>query len=89
MIKMYGVLRGFGLNPPFELFFSQFNKWFALCSLQAVHTIAHLCNVEWYIDAQQKTDESLPSILSHLHKTDGLWLNPIHSNSTVSASPNQ
>ncbi|ETE61193.1 NADPH oxidase 1 [Ophiophagus hannah] len=37
----------------------------------------------WYIDAQQKTDESLPSILSHLHKTNGLWLNPIQSNSTI------
>uniref|UniRef100_A0A670ZXG2 NADPH oxidase 1 n=1 Tax=Pseudonaja textilis TaxID=8673 RepID=A0A670ZXG2_PSETE len=49
----------------------------------AIHIIAHLFNVEWYIDAQQKTDESLPSILSHLHKTDGLWLNPIHSNSTI------
>ncbi|XP_026530492.1 NADPH oxidase 1 isoform X1 [Notechis scutatus] len=49
----------------------------------AIHIIAHLFNVEWYIDAQQKTDESLPSILSHLHKTNGLWLNPIQSNSTI------
>ncbi|XP_070807848.1 NADPH oxidase 1 isoform X3 [Pituophis catenifer annectens] len=49
----------------------------------AIHIIAHFFNVEWYIDAQQKTDESLPSILSHLHKTDGLWLNPIQSNSTI------
>ncbi|KAK9393535.1 NADPH oxidase 1 [Crotalus adamanteus] len=49
----------------------------------AIHIIAHLCNIEWYIDAQQKTDESLPSILSHLHKTESVWLNPIHSNSTI------
>ncbi|KAL7979454.1 hypothetical protein Chor_004612 [Crotalus horridus] len=49
----------------------------------AIHIIAHLCNIEWYIDAQQKTDESLPSILSHLHKKESVWLNPIHSNSTI------
>ncbi|XP_070616246.1 NADPH oxidase 1 [Erythrolamprus reginae] len=49
----------------------------------AIHIIAHFCNVEWYIDAQQEKDHSLPSILSQLHKTDGLWLNPIHSKFTI------
>uniref|UniRef100_A0A8D2L6M7 Ferric oxidoreductase domain-containing protein n=1 Tax=Varanus komodoensis TaxID=61221 RepID=A0A8D2L6M7_VARKO len=51
----------------------------------AIHVIAHLCNVEWYIDAAQATDGSLASIVSRLHWNDGRWLNPIHSNTTVRA----
>uniref|UniRef100_A0A8D2Q423 FAD-binding FR-type domain-containing protein n=1 Tax=Varanus komodoensis TaxID=61221 RepID=A0A8D2Q423_VARKO len=49
----------------------------------AIHVIAHLCNVEWYIDAAQATDGSLASIVSRLHWNDGRWLNPIHSNTTI------
>ncbi|XP_015283514.1 PREDICTED: NADPH oxidase 1 isoform X3 [Gekko japonicus] len=49
----------------------------------AIHIIAHLCNFEWYNDAQQATDNSLASVLSELHQDDGLWLNPINSNTTT------
>ncbi|XP_077778873.1 NADPH oxidase 1 isoform X2 [Podarcis muralis] len=49
----------------------------------AVHIIAHLLNFEWYNRAKQATDGDLASTLSHLHEDDGLWLNPIHSNTTT------
>ncbi|XP_007430179.1 NADPH oxidase 1 [Python bivittatus] len=49
----------------------------------AIHVIAHCYNFEWYNDAEQMTGDSLPSILSHLHQKDNLWLNPIHSNTTM------
>ncbi|XP_060105107.1 NADPH oxidase 1 [Heteronotia binoei] len=49
----------------------------------AIHVIAHLCNFEWYNDAQQATVKSLPSVLSKLHQDDGPWLNPICSNTTT------
>uniref|UniRef100_A0A7M4FWX2 NADPH oxidase 1 n=1 Tax=Crocodylus porosus TaxID=8502 RepID=A0A7M4FWX2_CROPO len=57
----------------------------SLCC-SAVHTIAHLFNLERYNDSQQAADGSLSSVLSDLHQ-DGSdkWLNPIHSNSTTPA----
>uniref|UniRef100_A0A8D0HH25 NADPH oxidase 1 n=1 Tax=Sphenodon punctatus TaxID=8508 RepID=A0A8D0HH25_SPHPU len=51
----------------------------------AIHIIAHLCNLEWYNGSQQAMDGSLASILSDLHQDDEAWLNPIHSNHTVTA----
>uniref|UniRef100_A0A7M4ERP8 NADPH oxidase 1 n=1 Tax=Crocodylus porosus TaxID=8502 RepID=A0A7M4ERP8_CROPO len=58
---------------------------YMLAIMTAVHTIAHLFNLERYNDSQQAADGSLSSVLSDLHQ-DGSdkWLNPIHSNSTVS-----
>ncbi|KAJ6663254.1 hypothetical protein lerEdw1_010390, partial [Lerista edwardsae] len=49
----------------------------------AIHIIAHLCNFEWYNQAQQTINGSLPSILSRIHQHDELWLNPIQSNTTT------
>lgn len=53
-----------------------------------MHTIAHLFNLERYNDSQQATDGSLAAVLSKMHlKDSNKWLNPIHSNQTVSAGP--
>ncbi|XP_019376901.1 PREDICTED: NADPH oxidase 1 isoform X2 [Gavialis gangeticus] len=59
---------------------------YMLAMMTAVHTIAHLFNLERYNDSQQAADGSLSSVLSDLHQ-DGSdkWLNPIHSNSTTPA----
>uniref|UniRef100_A0A8C4WSE4 NADPH oxidase 1 n=1 Tax=Gopherus evgoodei TaxID=1825980 RepID=A0A8C4WSE4_9SAUR len=59
---------------------------YAIALFTAVHIIAHLCNFEWYNDSQQAADGSLSSILSNLHQDEesNKWLNPIHTNSTVS-----
>uniref|UniRef100_A0A672VDL9 NADPH oxidase 1 n=1 Tax=Strigops habroptila TaxID=2489341 RepID=A0A672VDL9_STRHB len=58
---------------------------YALALLTAVHTIAHLFNLERYNRSQQATDGSLPAVLSKLHlQGSNKWLNPIHSNQTVS-----
>uniref|UniRef100_A0A7M4ERJ5 NADPH oxidase 1 n=1 Tax=Crocodylus porosus TaxID=8502 RepID=A0A7M4ERJ5_CROPO len=59
---------------------------YMLAIMTAVHTIAHLFNLERYNDSQQAADGSLSSVLSDLHQ-DGSdkWLNPIHSNSTTPA----
>ncbi|KYO38164.1 NADPH oxidase 1 isoform X1 [Alligator mississippiensis] len=59
---------------------------YMLALMTAVHTIAHLFNLERYNDSQQAADGSLSSVLSDLHQ-DGSdkWLNPIHSNSTTPA----
>uniref|UniRef100_A0ACB8FXE3 NADPH oxidase 1 n=1 Tax=Sphaerodactylus townsendi TaxID=933632 RepID=A0ACB8FXE3_9SAUR len=48
-----------------------------------IHIIAHLFNFERYNNAQKATDQSLASVLSELHLSDDLWLNPIHSNTTT------
>ncbi|XP_027501154.1 NADPH oxidase 1 isoform X2 [Corapipo altera] len=56
---------------------------YALALLTAVHTIAHLFNLERYNQSQQATDGSLPAILSKMHLQDNKWLNPIHSNETT------
>uniref|UniRef100_A0A8C4WQH5 NADPH oxidase 1 n=1 Tax=Gopherus evgoodei TaxID=1825980 RepID=A0A8C4WQH5_9SAUR len=58
---------------------------YAIALFTAVHIIAHLCNFEWYNDSQQAADGSLSSILSNLHQDEesNKWLNPIHTNSTV------
>ena len=50
-----------------------------------MHTIAHLFNLERYNRSQQATDGSLPAVLSKMHLQGSQWLNPIHSNQTVSA----
>uniref|UniRef100_A0A674JM26 NADPH oxidase 1 n=1 Tax=Terrapene triunguis TaxID=2587831 RepID=A0A674JM26_9SAUR len=59
---------------------------YTIALFTAVHIIAHLCNFEWYNDSQQAADRSLSSILSDLHQDEesNKWLNPIHTNSTVS-----
>uniref|UniRef100_A0A8B9V3Y7 NADPH oxidase 1 n=1 Tax=Anas zonorhyncha TaxID=75864 RepID=A0A8B9V3Y7_9AVES len=57
---------------------------YALALFTAVHTIAHLFNLERYNDSQQATDGSLAAILSKMHLNNNKWLNPIHSNQTVS-----
>ncbi|XP_030305068.1 NADPH oxidase 1 isoform X2 [Calypte anna] len=56
---------------------------YALALLTAVHTIAHLFNLERYNQSQQATDRSLPAVLSKMHLQDNKWLNPIHSNHTT------
>ncbi|NWZ19645.1 NOX1 oxidase, partial [Asarcornis scutulata] len=57
---------------------------YALALFTAVHTIAHLFNLERYNDSQQATDGSLAAILSKMHlKNSNKWLNPIHSNQTT------
>ncbi|XP_049683544.1 NADPH oxidase 1 isoform X2 [Accipiter gentilis] len=57
---------------------------YALALLTAVHTIAHLFNLERYNHSQQATDGSLPAVLSKMHlQGGGKWLNPIHSNQTT------
>ncbi|XP_057252643.1 NADPH oxidase 1 isoform X1 [Pezoporus wallicus] len=54
------------------------------CPLPAVHTIAHLFNLERYNGSQQATDSSLPAVLSKMHlQGSNKWLNPIHSNQTT------
>ncbi|XP_051486235.1 NADPH oxidase 1 isoform X3 [Apus apus] len=56
---------------------------YALVLFTAVHTIAHLFNLERYNQSQQATDRSLPAILSKMHlQGSNKWLNPIHSNQT-------
>uniref|UniRef100_A0A8C3NRP0 FAD-binding FR-type domain-containing protein n=1 Tax=Cyanoderma ruficeps TaxID=181631 RepID=A0A8C3NRP0_9PASS len=57
---------------------------YALALLTAVHTIAHLFNLERYNQSQQAADGSLPAVLSKVHLQGTKWLNPIHSNQTVS-----
>uniref|UniRef100_A0A8B9C2P0 NADPH oxidase 1 n=1 Tax=Anser brachyrhynchus TaxID=132585 RepID=A0A8B9C2P0_9AVES len=58
---------------------------YALALFTAVHTIAHLFNLERYNDSQQATDGSLAAVLSKMHlQNSNKWLNPIHSNQTVS-----
>uniref|UniRef100_A0A8C3J6B4 NADPH oxidase 1 n=1 Tax=Calidris pygmaea TaxID=425635 RepID=A0A8C3J6B4_9CHAR len=57
---------------------------YALALFTAVHTIAHLFNLERYNSSQQATDGSLPAVLSKMHLQSNKWLNPIHSNETVS-----
>ncbi|XP_021261995.1 NADPH oxidase 1 isoform X2 [Numida meleagris] len=50
----------------------------------AVHTIAHLFNLERYNHSQQANDGSLHAVLSKMHLQDSnKWLNPIHSNQTT------
>ncbi|XP_062997632.1 NADPH oxidase 1-like isoform X2 [Elgaria multicarinata webbii] len=49
----------------------------------AIHVIAHLFNVEWYVDAAQATDRSLPAVLSQLNWDNNKWLNPIQSSTTT------
>lgn len=52
----------------------------------AVHTIAHLCNVEWFIRSRERRYGPLAGNLSMLEddKKDGTtYLNPIQSDSTV------
>ncbi|NXC56991.1 NOX1 oxidase, partial [Aleadryas rufinucha] len=57
---------------------------YALALLTAVHTIAHLFNLERYNQSQQATDGSLPAVLSKMHlQGSNKWLNPIHSNQTT------
>ncbi|NXR41127.1 NOX1 oxidase, partial [Zosterops hypoxanthus] len=56
---------------------------YALALLTAVHTIAHLFNLERYNQSQQATDGNLPAVLSKMHLQDTKWLNPIHSNQTT------
>lgn len=57
------------------------------CPLPAVHTIAHLFNLERYNGSQQAMDSSLPAVLSKMHlQGSNKWLNPIHSNQTVSVT---
>uniref|UniRef100_A0A663MLX8 NADPH oxidase 1 n=1 Tax=Athene cunicularia TaxID=194338 RepID=A0A663MLX8_ATHCN len=58
---------------------------YTLALFTAVHTIAHLFNLERYNHSQQATDRSLPAVLSKMHlQGSDKWLNPIHSNQTVS-----
>ncbi|XP_074738711.1 NADPH oxidase 1 isoform X1 [Strix uralensis] len=57
---------------------------YMLALLTAVHTIAHLFNLERYNHSQQATDRSLPAVLSKMHlQGSNKWLNPIHSNQTT------
>ncbi|XP_054372317.1 NADPH oxidase 1 isoform X3 [Molothrus ater] len=56
---------------------------YTLALLTAVHTIAHLFNLERYNQSQQATDSSLPAVLSKMHLQGSEWLNPIHSNQTT------
>ncbi|XP_042663308.1 NADPH oxidase 1 isoform X2 [Tyto alba] len=57
---------------------------YALALLTAVHTIAHLFNLERYNRSQQAADGSLPAVLSKMHlQGSDKWLNPIHSNRTT------
>ncbi|XP_071669675.1 NADPH oxidase 1 isoform X2 [Patagioenas fasciata] len=57
---------------------------YTLALLTAVHTIAHLFNLERYNQSQQATDRSLPTVLSDMHlQGSNKWLNPIHSNQTT------
>ncbi|XP_061862452.1 NADPH oxidase 1 isoform X1 [Colius striatus] len=60
---------------------------YALALFTAVHTIAHLFNLERYNSSQQATERSLHAVLSKMHLNGSMWLNPIHSNQTVSAGP--
>ncbi|XP_061215705.1 NADPH oxidase 1 [Neopsephotus bourkii] len=57
---------------------------YTLALLTAVHTIAHLFNLERYNGSQQAMDNSLPAVLSKMHlQGSNKWLNPIHSNQTT------
>uniref|UniRef100_A0A803YF33 NADPH oxidase 1 n=1 Tax=Meleagris gallopavo TaxID=9103 RepID=A0A803YF33_MELGA len=57
---------------------------YALALFTAVHTIAHLFNLERYNYSQQANDDSLHAVLSKMHlQNSNKWLNPIHSNQTT------
>uniref|UniRef100_A0A8C2U082 NADPH oxidase 1 n=1 Tax=Coturnix japonica TaxID=93934 RepID=A0A8C2U082_COTJA len=57
---------------------------YTLALLTAVHTIAHLFNLERYNYSQQANDGTLHAVLSKMHLQDSnKWLNPIHSNQTT------
>uniref|UniRef100_A0A8C7EBR4 NADPH oxidase 1 n=1 Tax=Nothoprocta perdicaria TaxID=30464 RepID=A0A8C7EBR4_NOTPE len=56
---------------------------YALALFTAVHTIAHLFNLERYNCSQQAPGGSLAAIVSKLHLQGNNWLNPIHSNHTT------
>ncbi|XP_029463249.1 NADPH oxidase 1 [Rhinatrema bivittatum] len=61
---------------------------YTIALLTAVHTIAHLFNLERYNNSRlQKEDESLLGKLSSIGIEDDSWLNPIHSNLDTSVSP--
>lgn len=56
-----------------------------LCSLTAVHMIAHLLNVEWYNNSRQGVYDTLSTALSNLEDTDNTtYLNPIRTTDLVS-----
>ncbi|KAE8583807.1 hypothetical protein XENTR_v10020700 [Xenopus tropicalis] len=51
---------------------------YTIALMTAIHTIAHLFNVERYCDAAQKKTDTLPGELSSIGE-DGTWLNPVRS----------
>ncbi|XP_040261730.1 NADPH oxidase 1 [Bufo bufo] len=54
---------------------------YTIALLTAVHTIAHLFNVEWFYDGAQSTNNTLQGMLSSINDKTGDWLNPIRSKS--------
>ncbi|XP_078544539.1 NADPH oxidase 1 [Lissotriton helveticus] len=52
---------------------------YTIALLTAVHTIAHLFNVEWYCDSRDDKNSTLPGMLSAIGRLDNYWLNPASS----------
>ncbi|KAG8447720.1 hypothetical protein GDO86_015005 [Hymenochirus boettgeri] len=53
---------------------------YTIALMTAIHTIAHLFNVERFCDAAQSNPKmTLPGMLSSVGKDNGKWLNPVQS----------
>uniref|UniRef100_A0A8C5PKH3 NADPH oxidase 1 n=1 Tax=Leptobrachium leishanense TaxID=445787 RepID=A0A8C5PKH3_9ANUR len=52
---------------------------YTIALMTAVHTIAHLFNIEWFCDAVHKPNNSLIGVLSSIGAQDDDWVNPVRS----------
>ncbi|XP_018085151.1 NADPH oxidase 1-like [Xenopus laevis] len=52
---------------------------YTIALMTAIHTIAHLFNVERFCDAAQEKTSTLVGKLSSIGDSDGTWLNPVRS----------
>ncbi|KAG9478358.1 hypothetical protein GDO78_013388 [Eleutherodactylus coqui] len=52
---------------------------YTIAFLTAIHTIAHLFNIERYYDSRQDSNQTLKGMLSSIGNENGDWINPIRS----------
>ncbi|XP_073495774.1 NADPH oxidase 1 [Phyllobates terribilis] len=59
---------------------------YTIALMTAVHTIAHLFNVERFYDGAQSANNTLKGMLSSMGDDDGDWVNPIRSKRETQSS---
>ncbi|XP_053554940.1 NADPH oxidase 1 [Bombina bombina] len=59
---------------------------YTIALMTAVHTIAHLFNLEWFHDAAQEGKNTLPGMLSSVGDDDNDWVNPFRSKTATPSS---